>query len=91
MQWENLTSTDFAAAVRATGTCIIALGVLEKHSKHPDHYAGDARPATAEKGRALRQLEVDALAEYIAAVKADQALPALQREFFQRAKDVGSA
>ena len=42
-----------------------------------------ARPR-AEKGRILRQLEVDALAEFIAAVKADQAVPALEREFFER-------
>lgn len=34
MQWENLTVTDFAAAVRDTGVCVLALGVLEKHSEH---------------------------------------------------------
>lgn len=34
MQWENLTSTDFAAAVRETGVCILTFGVLEKHSEH---------------------------------------------------------
>jgi creatinine amidohydrolase len=55
------------------------------YANHPDHYAGDARPATREKGLALRQLEIDDLAEYIAAVKADQAVSALTREFFQRA------
>lgn len=54
------------------------------YANHPEHYAGDARPATAEKGRRLRQLQVDTLAEFIAAVKADQVLPALQAEFFQR-------
>jgi creatinine amidohydrolase len=55
------------------------------YANYPDHYAGDARPATREKGLALRQLEIDDLAEYIAAVKADQVVPALTREFFQRA------
>ncbi len=54
------------------------------YANYPDHYAGDARPATREKGLALRQLEVDNLAEYIAAVKADQVVPALTREFFQK-------
>lgn len=54
------------------------------YADYPQHYAGDARPATAEKGRALRQLEVDTLAEFIAAVKADQVLPALEDEFFAR-------
>lgn len=54
------------------------------YANHPDHYAGDARPASAEKGRQLRQLSVDSLAEFIAAVKQDQTLPALQAEFFGR-------
>jgi creatinine amidohydrolase len=34
MQWEQLTATDFANAVRDTGVCILPLGVLEKHSEH---------------------------------------------------------
>ena len=54
------------------------------YANYPDHYAGDARTATREKGLALRQLEIDSLAEYIAAVKADQVAPALSREFFSR-------
>ena len=55
------------------------------YSNHPEHYAGDARTASAEKGRKLRQLQVDTLAEYIAAVKADEVVPALTAEFFARA------
>jgi creatinine amidohydrolase len=58
------------------------------YSDYPEHYAGDARTASAEKGRALRQLEVDALAEFIAAVKADQVVPALQKEFFARERQL---
>jgi creatinine amidohydrolase len=54
------------------------------YANHPDHYAGDARTASAEKGRQLRQLLVDSLAEFIAAVKADETVPALQAEFFGR-------
>ena len=34
MQWENLTATDFATAARETGVCVLATGVLEKHSEH---------------------------------------------------------
>jgi len=34
MQWENLTSPDFARAVKDTGVCVLALGVLERHSEH---------------------------------------------------------
>ncbi len=54
------------------------------YADHPEHYAGDARTASAEKGQQLRQIQVDALAEFIAAVKADQVVPALQAEFFAR-------
>jgi creatinine amidohydrolase len=61
------------------------------YANYPEHYAGDARPATEAKGRALRQLAVDSLAEYIAAVKADAVVPALTGEFFRRvAEEVGS-
>jgi creatinine amidohydrolase len=54
------------------------------YADFPEHYAGDARPANAEKGVALRQILVDAFAEYIAAVKADQMVPELEQEFFAR-------
>ncbi|MBN1580081.1 MAG: creatininase family protein [Anaerolineae bacterium] len=54
------------------------------YSNYPDHYAGDARVATKEKGEKLRQLQIDFLAAYIAAVKADQVLPGLEKEFFGR-------
>jgi creatinine amidohydrolase len=59
------------------------------YSDYPDHYAGDARPSTVEKGRALVKWRVKTLAEYIAAVKADEVVPALEKEFFARVKRVG--
>jgi creatinine amidohydrolase len=59
------------------------------YSDYPDHYAGDARPATEEKGQMLVRLASDCLAEYIAAVKADEVVPALNAEFFRRARQVG--
>ena len=59
------------------------------YADYPDHYAGDAHPATLEKGQALVQMEADTLAEYIAAVKADEVVPTLNAEFFQRVKKVG--
>ena len=58
------------------------------YGDYPEHYAGDARPATTAKGRIMRDLLVASLAEYIAAVKKDHVVPALEREFFQRAKTV---
>ena len=39
------------------------------YADYPDHYAGDARTATREKGEALREISVSALAEFIARVK----------------------
>ena len=58
------------------------------YANYPDHYAGDARTATEEKGRKLRQLQIDFLAQYIAAVKADAVLPTLEKEFFARTRQV---
>ena len=57
------------------------------YSNYPEHYAGDARPASAEKGQARVGWIVETLAEYIAAVKADQVIPALESEFFRRVRE----
>lgn len=54
------------------------------YANFPDHYAGDAATATIEKGQKLRDLEVNALAKFIKAVKEDSATPALEQEFFAR-------
>ena len=56
------------------------------YSDFPEHYAGDARTASADKGRQLVEMDVRALARFIAAVKADQVTPALENEFFEREK-----
>jgi creatinine amidohydrolase len=58
------------------------------YSDYPEHYAGDARTATIEKGRALLKWSVNTLAEYIASVKADEVVPSLEKEFFRRARHV---
>jgi len=50
----------------------------------PEHYAGDAHPATVEKGKILRDLQVNDLVEFIKGVKEDQITPALEEEFFAR-------
>jgi creatinine amidohydrolase len=68
---------------RAAGIPLSFAGI-SWYADHPEHYAGDARTATAAKGYALRDLEVATLVEFIAAVKADQVLPALENEFFGR-------
>ncbi len=73
------------------GTALHRLAHLPAHfsaiwwyADYPEHYAGDARLASLEKGLRLRQIKVDALVEYIQAVKADQVVPALEKEFFER-------
>lgn len=58
------------------------------YADYPDHYAGDARTASEEKGKVLVRLMADCLAQYIAAVKADQTVPALEREFFYRVEQM---
>ncbi len=54
------------------------------YANHPEHYAGDARTASTEKGLRLRELQVEQLVEFIAAVKADAVAPMLEAEFFAR-------
>ena len=58
------------------------------YANYPEHYAGDARTASREKGLALHEIEVEALAAFIRAVKADQVAPALEAEFFKRVAGV---
>lgn len=58
------------------------------YSDYPEHYAGDARRATREKGMALRAILVDSLARHIASVKSDRVLPSLTREFFARERAI---
>ena len=61
------------------------------YADYPEHYAGDARPATAEKGQKLVDLQVQGLTRFITAVKADQVLPGLAREFFERERGLRGA
>jgi creatinine amidohydrolase len=61
------------------------------YADYPDHYAGDARPATAEKGQWLLSRMAERLAQYIAAVKADMVLPGLEDEFFERVANLSAS
>jgi creatinine amidohydrolase len=60
------------------------------YADHPNHYAGDARTASVEKGKKLVSLEVEGLARYLAAVKADQIIPTLTAEFFAKENGLAS-
>jgi len=59
------------------------------YADFPEHYAGDATAATAEKGKKLLELRVAGLAEYIKAVKNDTVSPTLMKEFYDRSDQVG--
>jgi creatinine amidohydrolase len=58
------------------------------YANYPNHYAGDARNATREKGVALLERQVSSIVEFIAAVKADKVVPTLNKEFFERVKSI---
>ena len=54
------------------------------YAKYPEHYAGDGRAGTAEKGEKLRELIVEDLVDFLRAVKSDEVGPALLEEFYGR-------
>ncbi|OPX24825.1 MAG: hypothetical protein B1H04_01375 [Planctomycetales bacterium 4484_123] len=60
------------------------LNALRWYADFPEHWAGDARPASPEKGKALVDIQVECLAEYIRAVKEDEVAGQLAEEFFRR-------
>ncbi|GAB4570219.1 MAG: creatininase family protein [Anaerolineae bacterium] len=49
--------------------------------RFPEHCAGDPRPASAEKGRAIFDAQVERLADILKAIKADQAAPGVYATF----------
>ena len=53
-------------------------------AQYPEHCAGDPRPATAEKGRALFESQVERLVRILRAIKGDTAAPRVYAEFGQR-------
>ncbi|NOZ27053.1 MAG: creatininase family protein [Chloroflexi bacterium] len=53
-------------------------------SRFPEHCAGDPRPATAEKGKALFEALVAELAEILRAVKEDRSAPEVYAAFNER-------
>ena len=65
-----------------------AFTAVSWYANYPEHYAGDAKSGTVEIGRELVEMSVQTLAEFIAAVKADQVAPALQSEFFERERSL---
>lgn len=64
---------------------------IDWYADHPTHYAGDAREATAEKGRFLFDACVDKLVSQMRAVKSDAVSAELQQEFYRKAEHPGGA
>ena len=58
------------------------------YSNYPDHYAGDAGAASAEKGEKLRSLMVDSLADAVRAMKNDETALELMGEFYDRCDEI---
>jgi creatinine amidohydrolase len=56
------------------------------YARFPNHYAGDSSRARAARGEALTKIRVEGIVSAIRAVKADEAGPQLQKEFFDKAK-----
>lgn len=56
-------------------------------SDYPEHYAGDARPSTPEKGRLLVENTVKNLVEVIRKVKADSTTSALMQEYQKKQRE----
>ena len=54
------------------------------YARFPNHYGGDASGATAARGQALTKAAAEQVAKAIAAIKADETAPRLQKEFFER-------
>jgi len=57
---------------------------LSWYAEHPTHYAGDARTASAEKGKFLFDAMVAKLARQMRAIKADDVVPGLLRGFYEK-------
>ena len=57
---------------------------LQWYASYPEHYAGDATPATAEKGEYLLNRMAEEVATLIRSVKADTETERLEKEFFTR-------
>lgn len=61
---------------------------LSWYGNYPEHYVGNANYASYEKGEKYSQMQVESLAKFIEAVKKDETLSLLSKEFHSRVKNV---
>jgi len=57
------------------------------YASYPNHYGGDGTKANAKAGELLINSTVDQLVKMIQAVKKDEMVPALQKEFFDKSEN----
>ena len=57
------------------------------YAKFPNHYGGDGTKANAQAGELLINSKVDQLVKLIQAVKKDEIVPNLQKEFFDKSEN----
>ncbi|HEY3373228.1 MAG TPA: creatininase family protein [Prolixibacteraceae bacterium] len=57
------------------------------YAKFPNHYGGDGTKASAEAGELLINSTVDQLVKMIQAVKKDEMVPSLQKQFFDQSEN----
>lgn len=57
------------------------------YAKYPNHYGGDGSKANAAAGELLLNSTVDQLVKMIQAVKKDETVPALQKQFFDESEN----
>ncbi len=59
------------------------------YARYPTHYAGDARKATADKGRFIVGAYVDKVVRQVRAIKSDAVTPDLLRQFYRDSEQPG--
>ncbi len=59
---------------------------VDWYARFPEHYAGDAVPASAEKGTVYLNRRAERVAKHLKAIKADTKTPELLREFYARSQ-----
>ncbi|MDY7009796.1 MAG: creatininase family protein [Planctomycetota bacterium] len=58
------------------------------YANYPEHYAGDARKASSEKGKVFAEAMIDGLTRFIRTVKNDTVAGELSDEFFKREREL---
>ena len=61
---------------------------LDWYANFPEHFAGDPRNASRKAGEKIVRIYVEPLADQLKAIRADRVTPELQREYFERVRNL---